>query len=271
MSASGPMPRASAWIATFAPDSSSTRRRTASSSLSSATSRAWRRAASTVMETSRRRATWKCHAADAVNHVLEPQRLTPRARGDTLAFRAETPFPEPAVVRSTTDPASPSDPRPATLGELRASGWRPRTVKQELRANLVARLAAGTPIFPGIVGYDETVIPLDRERDPRGPGHRLPRRARPGEDAPRPAARRTPRRVAPGRARRRAQRRPVRADQRRREGDRGRAGRRDARSTGSRATAATRRSSPRPTSRSPTSSARSTRSASPRAATSPTS
>ena len=44
------------------------------------------------------------------------------ARGDTLAFRAVTPFPEPAVVRSTTDPASPPAPRPATLGELRASG-----------------------------------------------------------------------------------------------------------------------------------------------------
>jgi magnesium chelatase subunit I len=48
---------------------------------------------------------------------------------------------------------------PATIGELRASGWRPRTVKEELRANLAARLAAGEPSFPGIVGYDETVIP----------------------------------------------------------------------------------------------------------------
>ena len=51
------------------------------------------------------------------------------------------------------------DSLPATLGELRASGWRPRTVKEELRANLVARLASGEPAFPGIVGYDETVIP----------------------------------------------------------------------------------------------------------------
>ena len=48
---------------------------------------------------------------------------------------------------------------PATLGELRESGWRSRTVKEELRANLVARLAAGRPSFPGIVGYEETVIP----------------------------------------------------------------------------------------------------------------
>jgi magnesium chelatase subunit I len=49
--------------------------------------------------------------------------------------------------------------RPQTLGQLRAGGYRRRTVKQELRANLMARLASEEPVFPGIVGYDETVIP----------------------------------------------------------------------------------------------------------------
>jgi magnesium chelatase subunit I len=63
------------------------------------------------------------------------------------------------VVRSTADPASPLPDRPATLGELRETGWRSRTVKEELRANLVTRLAQGAPIFPGIVGYDDSVIP----------------------------------------------------------------------------------------------------------------
>ncbi len=48
---------------------------------------------------------------------------------------------------------------PATLGELRASGWQSRTVKAELRANLLARLAAGRGIMPGIVGYEESVVP----------------------------------------------------------------------------------------------------------------
>lgn len=48
---------------------------------------------------------------------------------------------------------------PITLGDLRESGWRSRTVKEEMRANLVGRLAAGRPLFEGIVGYDETVIP----------------------------------------------------------------------------------------------------------------
>lgn len=46
-----------------------------------------------------------------------------------------------------------------TLGELKASGYRPCTVKEEMRRNLVAKLRAGAPVFPGIVGYDETVIP----------------------------------------------------------------------------------------------------------------
>ncbi len=53
----------------------------------------------------------------------------------------------------------PQPPRPATLGALRASGYRPRSVKQELRANLMAALAADSPVFPGIVGYEQSVIP----------------------------------------------------------------------------------------------------------------
>jgi magnesium chelatase subunit I len=46
-----------------------------------------------------------------------------------------------------------------TLGELRRSGYRSRPVKQEIRDNLVRKLQAGDPLFPGIIGYDETVIP----------------------------------------------------------------------------------------------------------------
>ena len=52
-------------------------------------------------------------------------------------------------------------PMPAsrTLGELRAGGWRSRTVKEELRANLIEKLAAGESVFPGIVGYEDSVLP----------------------------------------------------------------------------------------------------------------
>lgn len=46
-----------------------------------------------------------------------------------------------------------------TLGALRASGYRTRPVRLELRANLLARLASGAPIFPGLIGYEETVVP----------------------------------------------------------------------------------------------------------------
>jgi magnesium chelatase subunit I len=48
---------------------------------------------------------------------------------------------------------------PQTIGELRASGYRSRSVKQELRDNLIARIHSGEDLFPGIVGYEETVIP----------------------------------------------------------------------------------------------------------------
>ena len=51
------------------------------------------------------------------------------------------------------------DPMPATLGELRAANYSVPTVKTELRRNLIAKLANGDTLFPGIVGYDETVIP----------------------------------------------------------------------------------------------------------------
>jgi magnesium chelatase subunit I len=49
--------------------------------------------------------------------------------------------------------------RPRTLGELRASGHRLESVKDEMRRNLVLMLRAGEPLFPGILGYEETVVP----------------------------------------------------------------------------------------------------------------
>src|SRR3954471_11954087 len=46
-----------------------------------------------------------------------------------------------------------------TLGDLRKSGYRSKPVKQEVRDNLVRKLRAGDTLFPGIIGYDETVVP----------------------------------------------------------------------------------------------------------------
>jgi magnesium chelatase subunit I len=49
--------------------------------------------------------------------------------------------------------------RPRTVGELRDSGYAPRSVKAEIRQNLIRKLERCEPVFDGIVGYDETVLP----------------------------------------------------------------------------------------------------------------
>src|SRR5687768_7938875 len=49
--------------------------------------------------------------------------------------------------------------RARTLGELKASGYQKRMIKEEVRANLVRKLRAGERLFPGIEGYDESVVP----------------------------------------------------------------------------------------------------------------
>src|SRR6185295_3211822 len=54
--------------------------------------------------------------------------------------------------------------QPKTFGELKHSQWstpslQQRTVKEEMRANLIRRLESGEPLFPGIVGFEDSVIP----------------------------------------------------------------------------------------------------------------
>src|ERR1044072_3638736 len=53
----------------------------------------------------------------------------------------------------------PATVRPATLKQLRDSGWVSKTVKQEIRDNFLRMLKSGEELFPGIIGYDSTVIP----------------------------------------------------------------------------------------------------------------
>ena len=57
----------------------------------------------------------------------------------------------------TLDTATP--PTIRTLAELRASGWKSRPVKSELRDNFTRMLAAKETLFPGVLGYDSTVLP----------------------------------------------------------------------------------------------------------------
>lgn len=49
--------------------------------------------------------------------------------------------------------------RPTTLGALRRSGYRPTSVRDEIRKNLIAKLKSGATVFDGVVGYERTVIP----------------------------------------------------------------------------------------------------------------
>src|SRR5690606_26089805 len=46
-----------------------------------------------------------------------------------------------------------------TVGELKASGYATRSVKDEVRSNLLRKLAAGDTLFPGVLGYEDTVVP----------------------------------------------------------------------------------------------------------------
>src|SRR4051812_26811844 len=80
---------------------------------------------------------------------------TPSARRST-AIEQPRRSPRTRIEASVTQQSSAL---PSTLGELRASGWRSRTVKEELRSNLIARLGEGRPIFPGVVGFNDTVLP----------------------------------------------------------------------------------------------------------------
>ncbi len=58
-----------------------------------------------------------------------------------------------------TAPQTDRTPAPQTLGELRRAGYVSRPVRDEMRANLIDKMRRGEELFPGVVGYDQTVIP----------------------------------------------------------------------------------------------------------------
>jgi len=60
---------------------------------------------------------------------------------------------------STFFPPEPPDGLATTVGDLRASGWEPVPVHEEIRRNAVARIAEGVPLVDGVLGFDDTVLP----------------------------------------------------------------------------------------------------------------
>src|SRR5277367_5892813 len=52
-----------------------------------------------------------------------------------------------------------SHPSVATVGQLKATGYQPLSVKDELRRNTIAKLRKGEDLFPGLIGYRDSVVP----------------------------------------------------------------------------------------------------------------
>src|SRR5574338_1131051 len=96
------------------------------------------------------------HPQPFVSHHSRPASVSPSARPPGLL-----------CIHRHTDPRTPSlidMPLPRTVGDLRNSPWaepplRGRTVRDEIRTTLLGRIASGGPLFPGIVGYEDTILP----------------------------------------------------------------------------------------------------------------
>lgn len=54
---------------------------------------------------------------------------------------------------------TPTPPKARSLGDLKRSGYRPLSIREELRKNLIAALDSRTPLFPNMVGYEDSVVP----------------------------------------------------------------------------------------------------------------
>ncbi len=65
---------------------------------------------------------------------------------------------DPSSVSSAARPQAPAD-LPRTLGDLRESGWKSVTVAEEMRHNTQALIASGGPLVPGVLGFEDTVVP----------------------------------------------------------------------------------------------------------------
>src|SRR5579875_725447 len=63
------------------------------------------------------------------------------------------------MAPSIAHPPIPPPELPRTRGTLAASGYRSRSVAEELRSNAANRIAEGRPVVPGVLGFDDTVVP----------------------------------------------------------------------------------------------------------------
>ena len=78
------------------------------------------------------------------------------------AARSSTPLPAtpPAsTIKTGASGKAPASDKPRTIGELKASGYKTQSIREEMRRNLISLIKAKKPIFNGIIGYDNSVIP----------------------------------------------------------------------------------------------------------------
>src|SRR5690606_18489797 len=87
--------------------------------------------------------------------------MTAQASGQSILAGTESPSEFQVATGPFTGPFRKKlmSNRPRTWGELKQAGYRPVSVKQEMRRNLIRKLKAGETLFPGVLGYDQTVIP----------------------------------------------------------------------------------------------------------------
>jgi magnesium chelatase subunit I len=64
-----------------------------------------------------------------------------------------------SAVKAETSRATHAPGKPHTIGELKSSGYKPVSIREEMRRNLISLIKAKKPVFNGIIGYDSTVIP----------------------------------------------------------------------------------------------------------------
>ncbi len=99
---------------------------------------------------------WKLGSSNAAG-ALCPVHRTRRAAPVLAAGTSPTARPE-GAWEEEWDRVTTLE-RPRTLGELKASGYKVLPVREEMRTNLIAKIRNGEDLFPGVFGYDETVIP----------------------------------------------------------------------------------------------------------------
>src|SRR6185436_2559156 len=92
----------------------------------------------------------------SISCIRRPRRGGGCVPGEGSGYRW---YGDPTPVRPPADHRRPRMTRPGTLGELQASGWVSRPVKEEVRANAIARIAEGRAIVDGVIGYEDTVLP----------------------------------------------------------------------------------------------------------------